>query len=230
MKFTFVTLFEELMSGYFEASILKRAKDKNIIDIEFVNPRDFTTDKYNKVDAPIVSGGAGMLIFAQPMFDAISNIKSMDPEAHVIFVTPVGKSFKDSDARRFAKKSHIAIVCGRYEGIDERVIEELADEVMSVGDFVLTGGELAALSICDATSRYVDGVLGNALSLQVESFSQDMLEPPAFAKPVEFRGKSVISEFLKGNHSKITDLKNRLALCKTKYHRPDLYIKRQKDA
>jgi len=225
MHFSFVTLFPNLIKGYFSESILKRAIEDKKIVIDFYNPRDFTTDKHNRVDAPMIGGGAGMLMTPQPLMDTLRKVRETSPEAHVVFVSPVAKPFTQNDARRLAKKSHVVFVSGRYEGIDERVIETQADELFSIGDFILTGGELASMVVCDAISRNVEGVLGNSDSLSIESFEASLLEAPSFTKPKNYENNEVVSEFLKGNHSKITDLKRGLALCKTKYFRPDLYKK-----
>jgi len=225
MRFTFVTLFPDLIKGYFTESILKRAIEDEKISIDFSNPRDFTTDKHNRVDAPMIGGGAGMLMTPQPLMDTLNDIREKSPHAHVVFLSPVAKRFTQNDAKRLAKKEHIILVSGRYEGIDERVIEAQADELFSIGDFILTGGELASMVVCDAISRNVDEVLGNSDSLSVESFEEALLEAPSFTKPIIYENSGVVSEFLKGNHSKITDLKRGLALCKTKYFRPDLYKK-----
>ena len=225
MHFTFVTLFPELVRGYFSGSILGRAIEEGKLSIDYQNPRDYTTDKHNKVDAPMIGGGAGMLMTPQPLVDTLKHIQANSPKAHIIFLTPVAKRFTQNDAKRLAKKEHIVLVSGRYEGIDERVIEHYADEVFSIGDYILTGGELASMVLCDAVSRNVEGVLGNSDSLQVESFESPLLEAPSFTKPNIYEENAVVSEFLKGNHSKITDLKRGLALCKTKYFRPDLYKK-----
>ena len=225
MHFTFVTLFPQIIQGYFSDSILKRAIDEDKISIDFKNPRDYTTDKHNRVDAPMIGGGAGMLMTPQPLIDTIKDIKSSSPNAHIVFVTPVAKRFVQNDAKRLANKEHIVFVSGRYEGIDERVIELYGDEVFSIGDYILTGGELASMVMCDAISRNVKGVLGNNASLDVESYEDNLLEAPSFTKPNIYENKEVISEYLKGNHSKITDLKRGLALCKTKFFRPDLYKK-----
>ena len=195
MKFTFITLFENLVKPYFCDSILKRAISNNFIEIDFINPRNFTNDKHNKVDD------------------------------YMIFLTPAGKKFSQNDAKRLSKKDHICFVCSRYEGLDERVVELWADEVFCIGDFILTGGELPALCMSDAISRNVPGVLGNDMSLEVESFEGNLLEAPSFTKPDNFRSIFVVSEFLKGNHAKIHNLKNKMAHCKTRYFRPDLYQK-----
>jgi len=154
-----------------------------------------------------------------------TNIKEQDNNAHIIFTTPCAKLFNQKDAKRLAKKSHIVFVSGRYEGIDERVLEMYADEVFSIGDFVLTGGELPSLVLCDAISRNIPGVLGNISSLDEESYENALLEAPSFTKPNVFKKNSVIKEFLKGNHAKIASLKYDLSLLKTKYHRIDLYKK-----
>jgi tRNA (guanine37-N1)-methyltransferase len=225
VKFTFVTLFPQIIEGYFSDSILKRAIDDDKISIDFKNPRDYTTDKHNRVDAVMIGGGAGMLMTPQPLMDTIKDIKSKSPNAHIVFMSPVAKRFTQNDAKRLAKKEHIVLISGRYEGIDERVIELEADEVFSIGDFILTGGELASMVVCDAISRNEQGVLGNNASLDVESFEDSLLEAPSFTKPNIYEEKQVVSEYLKGNHSKITDLKRGLALCKTKFFRPDLYKK-----
>ena len=225
MKFTFLTLFPNIIEGYFSDSILKRAIEDNFISIDFTNPRDYTTNKHNKVDKPMIGGGAGMLMTPQPLFDSIKAIKNISPKAYVIVATPVGKPFRQNDAKRLAKKEHIVFVSGRYEGIDERFIEELADELFSIGDFILTGGELPSMVMSDAIARNVEGVLGNSDSLTVESFEFSSLEAPSFCKPKIYNEIAVPSELLKGNHGKITDLKNAMAKCKTKYFRPDMHKK-----
>jgi len=223
MRFSFVTLFPSIVSGYFSDSILARAIDAGKISIDFFDPRERSSNKHQKVDAPMIGGGAGMLMTPQPLFDTLAEIKSSSPDAHIVFLTPVGKPFRQNDAKRLAQKEHIVLVSGRYEGIDERVIESEADELFSIGDFILTGGELASMVLCDAISRNVKEVLGNQDSLAVESFEDRLLEAPSFTKPKNYENREVISEFLKGNHSNITALKRELSLCKTQYFRPDLY-------
>jgi len=221
MTFTFVTLFSNLVEGYFNDSILKRAIEKNIFSVKYLNPRDFSLNKHSKVDDTAVGGGAGMVMNPQPLFDALDSLKKEDENVYIIFLTPVAKPFVQNDAKRLSNKSHIAFVSGRYEGIDERVIEKYADEVFSIGDYILTGGELASLVICDAVSRNIDGVLGNSDSLTVESFESSLLEAPSFSKPKLYEGLNVPSEYLKGNHSKIRSLKLAMSECKTKFFRPE---------
>ncbi|MBL0708857.1 MAG: tRNA (guanosine(37)-N1)-methyltransferase TrmD [Sulfurimonas sp.] len=225
MKFTFVTLFKNLVDGYFLDSILSRAIKKDILTIEYLNPRDFSDNKHFKVDDSAVGGGAGMVMNPQPLYKCLDALKKEDKEVHIIFLTPVGKPFVQSDAKRLANKSHIAFVSGRYEGIDERVIEEYSDEVFSIGDYILTGGELPSLVICDAISRNVEGVLGNSDSLSIESFETPLLEAPSFSKPQNYKNNSVPKEYLKGNHSKIRSLKIALSECKTKFFRPEQLLK-----
>ncbi len=225
MTYTFVTLFPNLIEGYFKDSILKRAIEKNLLEINYLNPRDHSKNKHFKVDDTAVGGGAGMVMNPQPLFDALDDLKSKDEDVHIVFVTPVAKPFVQNDAKRLAKKSHIAFVSGRYEGIDERVIEKYADEVFSIGDYILTGGELASLVLCDAISRNKEGVLGNSESLEVESFETPLLEAPSFSKPQNYEGLSVPSEYLKGNHSKIRSLKLALSEAKTKFFRPEQLLK-----
>ena len=225
MKFTFVTLFENLISPYFEESILKRAIENKKIEIDFKNPRDYTKNKHNKVDNYQAGGGAGLLMFPQPLCDLLDIIKKQNPQAHIVFPVPSAKPFRQIDAKRLAKKEHIVFVSGRYEGIDERVIEKYADEVFSIGDYVLTGGELASLVMSDAISRNINGVLGNKDSLSEESFEDGSLEAPSFTKPNIFRGSSIPSEFLKGNHAIICTLKKEMSGLKTKYFRPDLFLR-----
>ena len=219
MKFNFITLFPNLVSPYFSDSILGKATQKGIIEINYINPRNYTKQKHKKVDDYMIGGGAGLLMSAQPLFDAIDELG----DTHIIYLTPVGKKFNQNDAKRLANLSNITFICGRYEGIDERVIESKVNEVFCIGDFVLTGGELAAMSLCDAISRNIPGVLGNINSLDIESFESGILEAPSFTKPNIFDGLSVPSAFLKGNHSIIIALKNHMALCKTRFFRPDLY-------
>ena len=225
MKFSFVTLFPNLIDFYFKDSILKRAVEKKLISYDFYNPRDYTTNKHKKVDDTLCGGGAGQLIFPQPLFDLLDDIKSKNKDSYIVFPLAAAKPFNQNDAKRLAKKKHIVFISGRYEGIDERVIEKYADEVFSVGDYILTGGELPSLIMSDAISRNCEAVLGNMESLTDESYNLNddaelLLEAPSFTKPIEFRDLKVPSELLKGNHAKIRNLKYKMSKCKTKYYRP----------
>lgn len=232
MKFTYVTLFQSLIEGYFEDSILKRAIDKQLFSVDYCNPRDFSVSKHNKVDDTASGGGAGMVMLCEPLFGALRALEQKSSKnkekIHFIFTTPVGKPFTQNDAKRLAKKEHIVFVSGRYEGIDERVIETFADELFSIGDYVLTGGELPSLVMSDAIARNVQGVLGNSESLVMESFESELLEAPSFTKPQVFKGLPIPKEFAKGNHSKIRELKLELSQAKTKFFRPERMKKYRK--
>ena len=199
---------------------MKRAVDRGIVEIGFINPRDFAENRYRKVDLPLIGGGAGMLMTIQPLVDALNSIEE---ESHIVALSPSGKRFTQKDAIRFAKFDSITLISGRYEGVDERVIECCVDEVISIGDYILTGGEVASLVVADATIRNLEGVLGNSESLEGESFENYLLEAPNFAKPVD----GVPSIYLSGNHKKMEELRNRLSELKTQFFRPDLYQKYQ---
>jgi tRNA (guanine37-N1)-methyltransferase len=219
MKIVFVTLFPNLIKSYFEDSILKKALEKNLFEIEFVNFRDFAENKHFHVDTPPAGGGAGMVIDNIALRNALNILKEKYPSSRTIFLTPVGKVYNQKDAVRLAKEEVLIFVSGRYEGFDERLIEDFADEVISIGDFILTGGELGSLIIADSVLRNVEGVLGNNESLSEESFNNNLLEAPQFSKS----GK--IPLILKsGNHKKIQQWKKESSILKTKFHRPDLFF------
>ena len=226
MKISFLTLFPHLMECYFQDSILKRAQEKGLFSLEFIDFREFSTNRYKKVDKPQIGGGAGMLLEPAPIASAIEKIRT--DNSWIIFATPVAKRFTQKDAKRLASKKHLVFVSGRYEGFDERLIEIYADEVFSIGDFILTGGELASMVMSDAIVRNIPGVLGNSASLEEESFENDLLEAPAFTKPDMFQGRRIVLEYLKGNHSKISALKYEMAALRTKYYRPDKRIRNEK--
>lgn len=221
MNFSFVTIFPEFIKNYMLDSILAKAIEKNIINIEIYNPRDFTEDKHNRVDFPVISGGAGMLLSIEPIFNTILQIREKRA-THIILLSPVGKIFNQNDSKRLSKYKNIVFISGRYKGIDERVTELLVDEVFSIGNIILTGGELPSLILCDAISRNINGVLGNKNSLLDESYQNNRLEAPSFAKPNVYKNISSPSIFLEGNHKKISKLKSDLSYSKTKYFQPNL--------
>ena len=220
MKISILTLFPN-MFNIFDESIIGKARGKDIIKLDVINIRDFTKNKHKKVDDSMIGGGAGMLLFCQPLFDCLNEIKRKDKDAYIIFPLAAAKPFRQNDAKRLAKKKNIVMVSGRYEGIDERVIEKYANEVFSIGEYILTGGELPSLVMADAISRNVQGVLGNEASLDVESYENNLLEAPSFTKPENYENLFVVKEYLKGNHSKICDLKFQMSICRTKYYRPN---------
>ena len=199
---------------------MSRAVANNLISLHAHNPRDYTKDKHRKTDDTISGGGSGMLFSPQPMFDCLTPLQ----KTHIIFLSPTGKPFTQKDAKNLANKEEITFVCGRYEGFDERIVEEFADEIYSIGDFVLTGGELPALCMCDAISRNIGGVLGNEDATKEESFESGLVEYPSFTKPATYLGRKTPSVLLEGNHKKIDQARHEMALCKTKFARVDLYL------
>lgn len=220
--FHVLTLFPEMIVQGLTPSILGRAAENNIIKLNPVNIRDYTLEKHGKVDDTPYGGGAGMLMQAQPVFDAHRAV-SGGRKKRTVYVTPQGRSFDQRLARELAKEEELILLCGHYEGIDERVLEEVVTDYVSIGDYVLTGGELAAMVIIDAVARMIPGVLGNETSAQEESFHNDLLEYPQYSRPETWHGKQVPAVLLSGNHSEIA--KWRLAQSKerTKQIRPDLY-------
>jgi len=195
IHFITLSIFPQIFESPLKYSIIKKAKDKGLIKINHFDIRDFSKNKHKKVDDYQAGGGAGLLLKPDVLDRALESIRAKDSEAYYIFVTPVAKTFKQVDAKRLAKKEHIVLVSGRYEGIDERIVEKWADEVFSIGDFILTGGELPSLCICDAVCRNIDGVLGNSGSLVVESFEESLLEAPSFTKPNIFEKTASLKSF-----------------------------------
>jgi tRNA (guanine37-N1)-methyltransferase len=222
MQFTFVTLFKELISGYFTDSILKRAINANHFTVSYLNPRTYAANKHQKVDDYAVAGGAGLTMMTQPLYSLFDELKIHSPKAKIIMLTPAGKVFKQNDAVRLANEEHIVFLSGRYEGIDERVIEKYVDECFAIGDYILTGGELPSLVICDAIARNIEGVLGNNASLDEESFNDASLEAPSFTKPAIYDNRGVPPTFMSGHHKNIIEHKKKMSRAKTRYFRPDL--------
>ena len=205
MRFDVLTIFPELVKGYFEDSIMKRALDEGAIELHLHDIRKYSKDKHKKVDDTPYGGGPGMLMTCQPLFDAIRAVKEQN-KGPVIFFTPQGERFKQEKAEKLADLNGMILLCGRYEGIDQRVRDELVDEEISIGDFVLTGGELAAVVVMDAVSRLLPGVLGKEESALEESFSpqlDSMLEYPQYTKPAEVEGLKVPEVLQSGNHAEI---------------------------
>lgn len=233
MNFHVLTLFPEMITSGLHTSITGRAIEKGIISLEAVNIRDYTLDKHKKVDDYTYGGGAGMLMQAQPVFDAYQAVmekiaagKEKETEAvRVIYVTPQGNCFHQDLARELAKEEDLIFLCGHYEGIDERVLEEIVTDYVSIGDYVLTGGELPAMVMIDAVSRMVPGVLSNRESGETESFSNDLLEYPQYSRPEVWHDKSVPKILLSGDHAKIEEWRLEQSLKRTAQRRPDLYEK-----
>ena len=221
MKIDVLTLFPEMFAPL-SKSIIVRARQKGIIEINIHNIRDFSKDKHKKCDDEPFGGGAGMVMTPQPLYDAIMSLKR--DNSYVVLTSPRGKTFNQKICKEYSKLEHIIFVCGHYEGIDERVIELCIDEEMSIGDFVLTGGEIPAMAMIDSISRYVEGVLGNLESLQEESFSSGLLEYPQYTRPAEFMGLKVPDVLLSGNHAEIKKYRTEMAKEITKKRRPDLKL------
>ena len=233
VNFHIMTLFPEMVMQGLHTSILGRAVEKQHISIEAVNIRDYTTDKHGKVDDYTYGGGAGMLMQAQPVYDAWSSImQRIGIKARVIYVTPQGKTFHQEMAQELAGEEELIFLCGHYEGIDERVLEEIVTDYVSIGDYVLTGGELPAMVMVDAVARLVPGVLHNNESATTESFHNDLLEYPQYSRPEVWRDKKVPEILLSGNHAKVDEWRLAQSIERTTRLRPDLYekwAKRQED-
>jgi len=222
MKFDILTLFPKIFSSPFQESILGKAIEKGLVQIRTVNIRDFTLDKHQVVDDTPYGGGQGMVMKGEPIARAIEWVKSQNPSVWTIFLTPQGKPFNQKMAQELSSRSHLVLLCGRYEGIDERVRKLFADEEISIGDYVLTGGELAAMVLVDAVSRLLPGVLGSDRSAEEDSFFQSLLEYPQYTRPPNFRGMGVPEVLLSGNHAAISRWRRREALRRTWMRRPDL--------
>ncbi|WP_035438107.1 tRNA (guanosine(37)-N1)-methyltransferase TrmD, partial [Atopobium sp. oral taxon 810] len=217
-----LSVFPEVFEPYMSASIMGRAQDKGILSFKAYNLRDWTHDRHHTVDDAPFGGGQGMLMKPQPIFDAVRDLKSRSLFLpYVVFFSPCGRRFDESCAQRLAKKEHLLFVCGRYEGMDERCYE-LADEIISLGDYVLTGGELAAMVVSDAVVRLLPGVLGDENSAKDESFSDGLLEYAQYTRPADFEGRKVPEVLLSGNHAEIAKWRAQSALERTQKWRPDL--------
>lgn len=221
MKFDVLTLFPEMFESLDE-SIIGRAKEKGLIEINLINIRDFSKNKHKKVDDTPYGGGAGMVLIPDVVYDAYSSIK--DEKAKVIYLSPQGKVLNQEKVKELAQENHLILLCGHYEGIDQRVLDEIVDEEISIGDYVLTGGELPAMVLIDSVSRYVEGVL-NRESVKEESFSNKLLEYPQYTRPEEFRGRKVPEVLISGHHEKIKKWREQKSLEITKKKRPDLLEK-----
>ena len=226
VNFHIMTLFPEMVTQGLGTSILGRAVQKGHISIEAVNIRDYTLDKHGKVDDYTYGGGAGMLMQAQPVYDAYQAIVTQigqDRKKRVIYVTPQGRTFHQEMAKELAKEEDLIFLCGHYEGIDERVLEEIVTDEISLGDYVLTGGELPAMVMMDAIARLVPGVLNNEESASTESFSDGLLEYPQYTRPPEILGRKVPEVLLGGHHEKIRQWRQEQSVQRTRERRLDLY-------
>lgn len=221
MRIDIITLFPEIATAPLGESMIKRAQAANIVEIVVHQLRDWATGKHKRADDYLCGGGQGMLLKPEPLFSAVEELKGENTK--VILMTPQGLPFRQKDAKRLSEEEHLIFLCGHYEGVDHRVIECLVDEEVSIGDYVLTNGALAAAVVTDAIVRLLPGTLGDQRSHEEESFSDPkLLEAPAYTKPVEFRGMKVPDVLLSGNHANILQWKEAQALVRTKANRPDL--------
>ncbi len=228
LRFDIITLFPKAFDGILGDSIIKRAQDNKKIIINAHDLRDYSSDKkHRRVDDRPFGGGPGMLLTPQPLFDAVKKIKGRR-KATIIYTTPSGVPFSQNHAKRLTKLKNLIIICGHYEGIDERVREQIVDEEFSIGDYVLTGGEIPAMVIVDAISRLLPGVLGKDESLVNESFERNLLEGPQYTRPADFRGLKVPDVLLSGHHKQIEQWRQEEALKATKKVRPDLLKNRRR--
>lgn len=231
MNFHVMTLFPEMIMQGLNVSIIGRAIEKGLISIEAVNIRDYAFNKHNKVDDYIYGGGAGMLMQAEPVYlcyEAIRERITSGSRPRVVYLTPQGEVFTQKKAQELAKEDDLILLCGHYEGIDERVLEEIVTDNISIGDYVLTGGELPAMIVVDAVSRLIPGVLNNDVSAEFESFQDDLLEYPQYSRPEIWHGKRVPEVLLSGHHANVEKWRHEQSVIRTRERRPDLLDNREK--
>ncbi len=220
MKIDILTLFPEICRAPLSESMMKRAQENGIVDLRIHDLRDWTTDKHHVVDDAPFGGGPGMVMKPEPMFAAVESLRN--EKSTVVLMTPQGERFTQSAAEKFAGIEHLIVICGHYEGVDHRVIEHLVDAEVSIGDYVLTNGAIAAVVLVDAIVRLLPGVLGDEQSAAQDSFSAGLLEAPQYTRPAEFRDWKVPEVLLSGNHAEIAAWRKREALRRTRENRPDL--------
>jgi tRNA (guanine37-N1)-methyltransferase len=223
MRIDVITIFPSMFTGPLDESIIRRARDTGLLDLRIINLRDFTYDKHKTVDDRPFGGGPGMVMKPEPIFEAVESIEGSDK--YVILLSASGRLFNQKIASELAQKEHLVLICGGYEGVDERVAEHLADDEISIGDYVLTNGVLPAMVIIDAVTRLLPGALGDNESAKEESFATGLLEYPQYTRPAEFRGWKVPEVLLSGHHAEIAKWRKEQALKRTMERRPDLYQK-----
>ena len=224
MRIDVITLFPELVQAVIEYGVVGRAADKNLIQLTLWNPRDYTTDKHRTVDDRPYGGGPGMLMKVEPLQACISAVKRHNPDARVVYLSPQGVVLKQKMINQTARRQNLILLCGRYEGIDERILQQQVDEEWSLGDYVISGGELAAMVCIDAITRQIPGVLGHEDSAELDSFSSGLLDCPHYTRPESINGLKVPDVLLNGNHRLIQDWRDKQALGKTWKSRPDLLV------
>ncbi len=225
MQFDVFTLLPEVFSPYLESSILQRAHQRGLIEVRVHNIREYTHDRHHTTDDVPYGGGGGMVMKAGPVFDAVESVLGSDPDCPIILLTPQGRVFNQRIAAEFSLHEKIALICGRYEGVDERIRAHLVTDEISIGDYVLTGGELPALLLIDAISRFIPGVLGDPDGASDDSHASGLLEYPHYTRPPEFRGWTVPEVLLSGDHARIDQWRREQSLKRTLERRPDLLDK-----
>jgi tRNA (guanine37-N1)-methyltransferase len=230
IRFDVLSVFPEMLSSPLNFSLLKKAQEKGLINICLHDIRNWAQDKHKMTDDAPYGGGCGMVMKVEPVEKALAAVKSAAGESHVILMTPQGETFNQGIAMELAARNHIIIICGRYEGVDERIRSHLVDREMSIGDYILTGGELSALVLIDAVSRLVPGVLGNAQSACSESFADGLLEYPQYTRPAQYKTWGVPEVLVSGNHAEIAIWRRHESLKRTYKRRPDLLAKRELSA
>lgn len=220
MKIDIITIFPQMLAGFLGESMMKRAAQQGAVQFNPIDLRDFTDDRHRTTDDRPFGGGPGMIMKAEPLFKAIESIRT--PESRVILMCPQGRPFKQSIARDLSRESHLILVCGHYEGVDERVREQMVDDEISIGDYVLTNGALAAAVVVDAVVRLLPGVLGGEGAADQESFSDGQLEYPQYTRPADFRGHPVPDILLSGDHARIAKWREEQSKARTRDRRPDL--------
>lgn len=230
MKFHILTLFPEMFSGVLHGSMLGRAEKNNIIEFNVINIRDFAVNKHNRVDDYPYGGGRGMVMQAEPIYRAYESVcNAVGEKPHVVYMSPKGKVFSQAHAVRLSRMENLLILCGHYEGVDQRIIDEIVDEEISIGDYVLTGGEIPAMAVIDSVSRMIEGVLSNEDSFCDESHYGGLLEYPHYTRPPVFHGVEVPEVLLSGNHALISKWRHQMAVEETRRKRPDLLDKYNKN-
>jgi len=227
MRFDIITIFPQIFKEVFDFGIVRRAVEANLVRIHVHDLRDYTYDRHRQVDDRPFGGGAGMVMKPEPLFRAVEAITNDTADAKVVLLSPQGRPFAQETAREYAALDRVVLICGRYEGVDERVVEDLVNDEVSIGDYVLSGGEIPAMVVVDAVTRLIPGALGCEQSAERESFVGGLLDHPHYTRPAEFRGLKTPEVLLNGNHAEIEKWRRRKAIEKTLRRRPDLILNRE---
>jgi tRNA (guanine37-N1)-methyltransferase len=231
MMIDIVTIFPEMFQNVFDSGIIRRARQGKLLEVRLVDLRDFTSDRHRTVDDRPFGGGEGMVMKPEPILEAVQQLKSkVSGESHVILLTPRGRLFDQGKAKELAACDHLVVICGRYEGVDQRIADHLVDEEISFGDYVVSGGEIVAMLLVDAVSRLIPGAVGNASSVLEDSFMNGLLDYPQYTRPADYKGWKVPEVLLSGDHSRIGQWREQQARDLTRRRRPDLLTDSDEDA